>query len=151
MVSAKEVVAWFEKDAAARKRLAELLVTEPDVRLAIINAVIRDVATKHDIEELRKEMKQDIEKLRQEINELRVATKKDIEELRKEMISLNNATNQRIDELRKEIAELRVATKHDIEDLRKEVHSDFKWVIGVILTIWGATVIPILMKLVGFI
>ncbi len=121
-MSAKEVVSWFEKDLEARKRLAELLVSESDVRLAIINAVIRDVATKQDIDELRKEMKHDIE------------------ELRKEMISLNNATKQDINELRKEIS-----------DLRKEVHSNFKWTIGVILTVWGATVIPILMRLVGFI
>ncbi len=125
-MSAKEIVSWFEKDMEARKRLAELLVSEPGVRLAVINAVIRDVATK-----------------------------KDIEELRKEMISLNNATKQDIDELRKEmkqdISDLRKEMKHDIDELRKEVHSNFKWTIGVILTVWGATVIPILMKLVGFI
>jgi len=35
-----------------RKRLAELLVSEPDVRLAIINAVLRDVAAKSGIEEV---------------------------------------------------------------------------------------------------
>ncbi len=132
-MSAREVVNLFEKDEAARKRLAELLVGEPDVRLAIINAVIRDVATK-----------QDIEKLREEINELRIATKQDIESLRKEL-------KQEISELRGEIAGLRSTTKHDIDELRKEIHSNFKWVIGVILTVWGATVIPILMRLVGFI
>ena len=125
-LSAKEVVNLFEKDEAARKRLAELLVSESDVRLAIINAVVRDIATKQDIEKLRS------------------TTKQDIEELRKEMISLNNATNQRIDNLRKEL-------RQEISELRKEVHSNFKWVIGVILTVWGATVIPILMRLVGFI
>jgi len=31
----------------------ELLVSEPDIRLAIINAVLRDVATKEDVERLR--------------------------------------------------------------------------------------------------
>jgi hypothetical protein len=33
--------------------------------------------------------------------------------------------------------------------LRKEMYSNFKWTIGIIHTIWGATVIPILLKLVG--
>ena len=65
-LSAMDIVKLFEEDAAARKRLAELLVGEPDVRLAIINAVLRDVATKNDIEKLRGE----IDRLREEISKL---------------------------------------------------------------------------------
>jgi len=57
-LTADDIVKLFEENAKARKRLAELLVMEPDVRLAIINAVLRDVATKRDIEELRKEIGQ---------------------------------------------------------------------------------------------
>jgi len=52
-ITADDVVKLFEEDAKARKRLAELLVSEPDVRLTIINAVLRDVATKCDIESSR--------------------------------------------------------------------------------------------------
>ena len=44
-ITAEEIVELFEKDVRARKRFAELLVVEPDIRLAIINAVLRDVAT----------------------------------------------------------------------------------------------------------
>lgn len=51
-LSAEEIVELFEKDIRSRKRLAELLIAEPDVRLAIINAVIKDVATKEDIARL---------------------------------------------------------------------------------------------------
>ncbi len=68
-LTAMDIVELFEKDAKARKRLAELLVSEPDVRLAMINAILRDVATKHDIENLRNEFKQDIEKLRAEFRQ----------------------------------------------------------------------------------
>jgi hypothetical protein len=49
-----------------------------------------------------------------------------------------------------------VATKEDVKELRSEMtqlrdemHSNFKWTIGVVLTIWGATVIPILLRLIG--
>ena len=62
-VTAEHVVELFEKDARARKRLAELLMSEPDVRLAIINAVLRDVATKRDVAELRRELREDMAKL----------------------------------------------------------------------------------------
>ena len=119
-LTAKEVVDLFEKDPSARKKLAELLVAEPDVRLAVINAVLRDVATKSDIQELRKEM-----------IDLNAATKSDIQELRKEL-------KEDIQELRKEVSEL-----------RKEMSSNFRWTLGTVITVWGATVIPILLKLVG--
>ena len=36
----------FEEDVAARKKLVELLVGEPNIRLVIINAVLREVVTK---------------------------------------------------------------------------------------------------------
>ena len=68
-ITAEDVVKLFEEDVRARKRLAELLVSEPDVRLAIINAVLRDVATKSDIEALRREFKSDLEALRRELRE----------------------------------------------------------------------------------
>jgi len=40
------VVEEFEGNARLGKRLAELLVVEPDVRLTIINAVLAEAATK---------------------------------------------------------------------------------------------------------
>ncbi len=93
-LTAEEVVNLFEKDISARKRLAELLVSEPDIRLAIINAVLRDVATKQDIEELRKELKALSTATKQDIEELSTATKQDIEELRKEIEGLRKDVNE---------------------------------------------------------
>ncbi len=67
-LNAMDIVRMFEEDSRARKRLAELLVSEPDVRLAIINAVLRDVATKQDLEKLRNEFRQEISRLENRID-----------------------------------------------------------------------------------
>ena len=64
----------FEEDVHARKRLAELLVGEPDIRLAIINAVLRDIATKSDLEKLREglrnEFRREIDRLEDRITRI---------------------------------------------------------------------------------
>ena len=85
-ITAEQIIELFEKDARARKRMAELLVTEPDVRLAIINAVLRDVATKQDIKDM--------------------ATKQDIVELRKTLEARMNSLDARINGLETKISSL---------------------------------------------
>jgi len=70
MLTAEDVVRLFEADARARRRLAELLVSEPDVRLAVINAVLRDVATKSDLEALRREVLARVSALESRVSEL---------------------------------------------------------------------------------
>jgi len=65
---AERVVEEFEGNVRLRKRLAELLVVEPDVRLTLINALLAEVATKRDISEVRSEFKTEINELRREIN-----------------------------------------------------------------------------------
>ena len=61
-IAAERIVRLFEEDLRARRRLAELLASEPDIRLAIINAVLRDVATRQDIAELRRSLEAKIER-----------------------------------------------------------------------------------------
>ena len=61
-ITAERIVQLFEEDLRARKRLAELLISEPDIRLTVINAVLRDVATKQDIAELRRSLEAKIER-----------------------------------------------------------------------------------------
>jgi len=80
-LTAEDIVRLFEEDVRARRRLAELLVSEPDVRLALANAILREVATKEDLRELREELKayidariggveQRVSSLEQRINDL---------------------------------------------------------------------------------
>jgi hypothetical protein len=109
---AEKVIEEFEGNVRLRRRLAELLVAEPDIRLTIINAILAEVATKRDINELRNE-----------ISKLRSEFKADINQLRNEI-------------------------KAGIGELRREIYSNFRC-IGVIITVWGATVIPILLRLIG--
>mgnify|MGYP001772754064 CR=1 FL=1 len=106
-----------------RKRLAELMVSEPDIRLVLINSVIADVATKSDIKEMRAEVNQmraEMNQFRAEINQMRAEFREDINQLRSE-----------------------------INQLRSEMHSDFKWIIGILVAVWGSTVIPLLLRLIG--
>jgi phage-related protein len=123
--SIEKIIDALEKDVKSRKRLAELIVIEPDIRLAIINAIIRDVATKSDIEKLRIETKEDIEKLRSEF--------------RNEMHQFRNELNQ---------------FRSELNQLRSEVHSNFRWIVGLIFGMWTSMMvclIPILLKLIGMI
>lgn len=70
ITTAEDIVKLFEGDVRSRKRLAELLISEPDIRLAMINAVLRDVATKDDIETLRREVLTQISELRDRVSRL---------------------------------------------------------------------------------
>lgn len=70
ITTAEDIVKLFEEDVRSRKRLAELLISEPDIRLAMINAVLRDVATKDDIETLRREVLTQISELRDRVSRL---------------------------------------------------------------------------------
>jgi len=58
----EKLIEELEKDPKIRKRLAELMVTDSDVRLAIINAVLADVATKSDLEKLEERLRSEIQR-----------------------------------------------------------------------------------------
>ena len=109
--------------------LIEVLTAKPEIIYQALAKLTpwQNLATKQDVEELRKEiegLRSDVEGLRREIQDIRstMATKKDLEELRKEM-----ATKQELEELRRyvddKVEELRreMATKKELEELRKEV------------------------------
>ncbi len=150
----------LERDPKARKRIAELLATDPDVRLAIINAIMADVATKRDLAELRAELRADMERLRaevmSEIGGIRSELRGEIGQLRAEVMGEIHALRSEMGQLRSEIGQLRAEMRSELGQLRSEMgqlraeaSSNFRWTIGTILIVWGATVIPILLRLIG--
>jgi predicted ribosome quality control (RQC) complex YloA/Tae2 family protein len=114
-LSAGEIVRLLKSDRDALRELAVAVASEPELRLAVINAVLADVATKQDIQQLRQELRGEIAQLRQHVD-------------------------SEISQLRQEIAQL-----------RREMNTNFRWTVGLILGIWGTTVIPLLMKMAGII
>jgi predicted ribosome quality control (RQC) complex YloA/Tae2 family protein len=114
-LSAGEIVRLLKSDKDALRELAVAVASEPELRLAVINAVLADVATKQDIQQLRQELRGEIAQLRQHVD-------------------------SEISQLRQEIAQL-----------RREMSTNFRWTVGLILGIWGTTVIPLLMRMAGII
>jgi len=107
-LSAGEIVRLLKSDRDALRELAVAVASGPEIRLAVINAVLADVATKQDIQQLRQE-------------------------------------------LRGEIAQLRQHVDGEIAQLRRDMNTNFRWTVGLIIGIWGTTVIPLLMKMAGII
>jgi cell shape-determining protein MreC len=114
-LSAGEIVRLLKSDRDALRELAVAVASEPELRLAVINAVLADVATKQDIQQLRQELRGEIAQLRQHVD-------------------------SEISQLRQEIAQL-----------RRDMNTNFRWTVGLILGIWGTTVIPLLMRMAGII
>jgi cell shape-determining protein MreC len=114
-LSAGEIVRLLKSDRDALRELAVAVASEPELRLAVINAVLADVATKQDIQQMRQELRGEIAQLRQHVD-------------------------SEISQLRQEIAQL-----------RREMNTNFRWTVGLILGIWGTTVIPLLMRMAGII
>ncbi len=85
MSSAAEIVEMFRKDKAARKELVELPVAEPDLRLIIVEAALREVATKQDLKELEERLKNELD---YKISALRSELKADIVGLLRELDKL---------------------------------------------------------------
>jgi uncharacterized protein involved in exopolysaccharide biosynthesis len=136
-LSAGEIVRLLKSDRDALRELAVAVASEPELRLAVINAVLADVATKQDINQLRQEMRGEITSTKQEIQQLRQELKEEIAQLRQHVDS--------------EIAQLRREMKDEISQLRRDMSTNFRWTIGLIIGIWGTTVIPLLMKMAGII
>jgi predicted ribosome quality control (RQC) complex YloA/Tae2 family protein len=143
-LSAGEIVRLLKSDRDALRELAVAVASEPELRLAVINAVLADVATKQDIQQMRQELKGEISQLRQHVDD-------EIAQLRQELAQLRQHVDSEISQLRQEIAQMRQHVDSEISQLRRDMNTNFRWTVGLILGVWGTTVIPLLMKMAGII
>jgi len=109
--------------------------------MAIALSILREVATKEDVEKSRVELKQDIENLRNEM-------KQEIERLRNEM-------RQEINNLRRELDSIRKEMRLEIDKLGEEIRnldrrlSRVEGTLNLLIKVFIAFNIPILAALIG--
>jgi chromosome segregation ATPase len=142
-LTGEEIVKRIVSDKGALKDLIYHIVSDPEMRMAVISAVLSEVATKQDVRDLRQEMNQ----LRQEMNQLR----QEMNQLRQEMNQLRREVDARFDGLRREMDARFNEVRREINDLRREMRSLIRWTITAILIVWGSTVLPVMMRLAGII
>jgi len=130
-ITAEEIVELFEKDVRSRKRLAELLISEPDIRLTIITAVLRDVATKEDTAKIEKR----IDRIDERMNR--------IEEKMDKMEERMNKMEERMSRIEEKIAGL----ESRISGVERELDKIFKLMIVTILGILISITTTILTKI----
>ena len=138
-LTGEEIVKRIVSDKGALKDLIYHIVSDPDMRMAVISAVLSEVATKQDVRDVRQEMNQlrtEMSQLRQEMNQLRAEMDARFNEVRREMNQLRTEMNQ---------------LRREINDLRREMRSLIRWTITAILVVWGSTVLPVMMRLAGII
>jgi septal ring factor EnvC (AmiA/AmiB activator) len=107
---AEKLIEELERDPKIRRRLAELMVTDSDVRLAIINAVLADVATKSDLEKLEAATKRELEKLEERLrNDFRSEIQREVRRLEDRISALENrisALENRVNSIEERLARL---------------------------------------------
>jgi dsDNA-specific endonuclease/ATPase MutS2 len=154
-ISAGEIVKLLKSDKDALRELSAAKTSEPELRLAVINAVLADVATKQDLQQLRQELKGEMAQLRQEMKEeiaqLRMELRGDITATKQDFQQLRRELREEISQLREEIGILRQHVDSEISQLRRDMNTNFRWTVGLIIAVWGTTVIPLLMRLAGVI
>ena len=132
MIELKKFLEMLEKDEEARAKLADILATEIALRSRklIVRAVLKEVATKDDIKELRSEIKETEEKLRKEIRETEERLKRDLKEY----------VDVKVESLRNEM-------RNEIRGLEKRLNMLTKFMLGTFIGIILTLVSIILTKI----
>jgi len=156
-LTGEEIVKRIVSDKGALKDLIYHIVSDPEMRVAVLSAVLAEVATKQDVRDVRQEMNQlrtEMSQLRQETNQLRAEMDARFDGLRREMDARFNEVRREMNQLRQEMNQLRREIndlRREINDLRREMRSLIRWTITAILIVWGSTVLPVMMRLAGII
>ena len=159
-ITAERIVELFEKDRAALKRFAALVVSEDEVRLALVSAVLRDVATRDYVDRRFSEMKDYVDK---RFAELRDYVDRRFAELRdyvdKRFAELREYVDSRFSEMREYVdrrfsdvqgyVDRRFAEVMDRISLLDARVSRVEGQLALLIRIFLGLMIPILVALVG--
>jgi chromosome segregation ATPase len=141
----EKLIEELEKDPKIRKRLAELMVTDSDVRLAIINAVLADVATKSDLERMEAATKAELEKLE-------AATKRELEKLEERLRAELVKTEERLrSEIQREVRRLedRISALESRVNSIEERLARFEGQMDLFVKLFIAFNVPTLIAVIG--
>lgn len=128
-MSLEEFLNILEKDEKANKRLAEIVASNQDTRLALTNAVLRNVATRQELLETRNDIKNYIdERLTERVNGLEVR-----------IAELNSSLNKRVDGVSKRMDDV----NKRLDDLNNLVRASF---IAIVVTLASTILIPLILK-----
>ncbi len=117
-MSLEDFLDKLEKDEKAKKKLAEIITSDYDTRLALINAVLRDVATRQELVETKNELKSYIDEKISEVN-VRID-------------GLGNSLNKRIDDVNKRV-----------DDLNSLVRASL---VAIVITLATTILVPLILK-----
>jgi lipopolysaccharide assembly outer membrane protein LptD (OstA) len=100
---AKQLLEELETNEEVRKLFLSKMVVriaeEPTLRLTLLQSLLTEVATKHDLEVTKYDLNKGIDDVNKRIDDVN----KRIDDLRSEMNSKFDAVNKRIDDLRKDM------------------------------------------------
>jgi phytoene/squalene synthetase len=146
MSTCKQLLEEIRRDEELRRALAEELLPEAlrnrGLRKVMLLALSREIATKEDVESLRKATKEDIESLRkatkEDIENLRRATKEDIEKLKEDMKGLKAELKSYMDE---KVNSLNMR----VSDLYGVVKASL---VVIVITLASTILVPIILRII---
>ena len=154
MIELKKFVEMLEKDEEARAKLADILATEIALRSRklIVRAVLKEVATKDDIKELRSEIKETEEKLKKEIKITEENLRKEIKDVENRLRVEIKETEERLKRDLKEYVDVKVESlrnelRNEIRGLEKRLEILTKFMLGTFIGIVLTLISIILTKL----
>jgi len=146
MSTCKQLLEEIRRDEELRRALAEELLPEAlrhrALRRIMLLALSREIATKEDVESLRKATKEDIESLRkatkEDIENLRRATKEDIEKLKEDMEGLKAELKSYMDE---KVNSLNMR----VSDLYGVVKASL---VAIVITLASTILVPLILRII---
>jgi archaellum component FlaC len=96
------------------------------------------------IEGIVEQMNERLNHIETDLGDLREEMKSEIRDLRSDIGILREETRSEIRDLRSDLGILREETRSEIRDLTQKIESNFKWSMGLMLTMWITIILTII-------